>query len=57
MMTLLQWVGITLLSIVNTRQQLILENLPLRQQLAVLNRVAKRPPFTRYGRVFWVLFS
>jgi putative transposase len=57
MITLLKWVGNTLLSIFKPRQQLILENLALRQQLAVLNRSSKRPQLTSSDRMFWVLLS
>lgn len=39
------------------RKELALENLALRQQLAVLNRNAKRPKFTEADRLFWVLYS
>ncbi len=57
MITLLQLAVKTLLSIFQTRQQPILENLTLRQQLAVLNRSAKRPPLTPSDRMFWVMLS
>ncbi len=57
MITLLQLAVKTLLSIFKTRQQLILENLALRQQLAVLNRLAKRPPLTPSDRMLWVMLS
>ncbi len=36
---------------------LVLENLALRQQLAVLQRSVKRPRFRRRDRAFWVLLS
>jgi len=39
------------------RGNLAFENLALRQQLAVLNRNAKRPQFRDSDRLFWVLFS
>src|SRR5439155_27121039 len=35
-------------------RQLALENLALRQQLAVYNRTARRPKFRRSDRLFWV---
>ena len=57
MMTILQWAGNTLLSVFKTRQQLLTENLVLRQQLAVLNRSVKRPQLSCYDRLFWVLVS
>lgn len=57
MMTVLQWTGNTLLSIFRAQPQLLIENLVLRQQLAVLNRSAKRPQLTRIDRLFWVVVS
>ena len=36
------------------RSALIAENLALRQQLAVLNRSAKRPRLRQQDRIFWV---
>ncbi len=57
MITLLQLTVKTLLPIFQTRQQLILENLTLRQQLPVLNRSAKRPSLTPSDRMFWIVLS
>ena len=57
MMTLLKWAGNTILSVFKTRQQLLFENLVLRQQLVVLTRSAKRPQLTRADRLFWVMIS
>ena len=57
MIILLQVAAEILLSIFKTREKLILENLALRQQLAVLNRSIKRPQLTRSDRMFWVLLS
>src|ERR1700694_3457496 len=37
--------------------QLILENLALRQQLAVLRRTVRRPRLRPWDRVFWVCLS
>ena len=34
-----------------------LENLALRQQLAVLRRTAKRPPLRHRDRLFWILLA
>jgi hypothetical protein len=34
-----------------------LENLALRQQLAVFKRTAKRPPLHRRDRLFWILLA
>lgn len=39
------------------RQDLALENIELRQQLAVLQRSAKRPRFTDGDRLFWMIYS
>lgn len=39
------------------RRDLVLENMALRQQVAVLQRSAKRPRFTDGDRLFWVLYS
>jgi hypothetical protein len=57
MITLLQLAIKTILSILKSRQALVLENLALRQQLAVLNRSAKRPPLRPSDRMFWVMLS
>ena len=57
MITLLQLAVQTILSILKTRQTLILENLALRQQVAVLNRSAKRLQLTPSDRMFWVVLS
>jgi hypothetical protein len=40
-----------------TRQPLVLENIALRQQVAVLQRDSKRPRLMNADRVFWVLLS
>ncbi len=37
------------------RDKLALENLALRQQLAVLKRSAKRPRIDDSDRIFWIL--
>jgi transposase InsO family protein len=47
----------SLLSALATRQTLFLENLALRQQLAVLQRDSKRPRLMQADRVFWVFLS
>ena len=57
MMTILKWAGNTVLSVFKTHQQLLLENLVIRQQLVVLNRSTKRPQLTRTDRLFWVMVS
>ncbi len=57
MIILLQLAVKTLLSLFKTRQKLNLENLALRQKLAVLNRSAKRPQLTPSDRMFWIVLS
>jgi len=47
----------SLLSALATRQTLLLENLALRQQLAVLQRDSKRPRLRKADRVFWAFLS
>src|SRR5262245_56899018 len=42
---------------VRTHRNLALENLALRQQLALLRRRSKRPRFGSLDRAFWVWFS
>jgi hypothetical protein len=47
----------TLRSAVRTQRELALENLALRQQLAVCKARQHRPRLTEVDRVFWVLLS
>src|SRR5262249_43665494 len=57
---MVRWLGIlcgTLRSTVRTRRELALENLALRQQLAVWKRRQPRPRLTEMDRIFWVLLS
>ena len=51
-----QFICIALAS-VKSRQALVLENLALRQQLAILKRSVGRPRLSPMDRLFWVLFS
>ena len=44
-------------SSLRSRRELALENLALRQQLAVLKRSSKRPKLTKMDRAFWVALS
>ena len=44
-------------SLVRDRAELAVENLALRQQLAVLERQTKRPRLKHRDRVFWTLLS
>jgi len=45
----------TLISMLATQRQLALENLALRQQIAVLQRSVTRPHLKTRDRLFWVL--
>ena len=47
----------SLLRVLRTRRALVLENLALRHQLAVLQRAAPRPRLRRSDRLVWVLLS
>jgi hypothetical protein len=47
----------TVLSLFKSQRQLALENLALRQQLAMLKPSVKRPRASPFDRLFWVLFS
>jgi hypothetical protein len=56
----MRWLGIvlgTLRSAVRTHRELALENLALRQQLAVSKARQPRPRLTEIDRIFWVLLS
>src|SRR5262245_66149769 len=44
-------------STLKERRDLALENLALRQQLAVLKRLQKRPPIENKDRLFWAWLS
>ena len=44
-----------LISAFKARRELALENVALRQQLAVLHRSVKRPRLSKVDREFWVL--
>src|SRR5215510_11469357 len=57
---MVRWLGIlfgTLRSSVQTHRELALENLVLRQQLAVWKAREPRPRLTEMDRLFWVLLS
>jgi putative transposase len=56
-MKLLHAIYALLRLLVLPRRQLVLENLALRQQLAVLIRQRPRPSLRRRDRLFWVLLS
>ena len=57
---MIRWLGIllrTLRSAVRTRRELALENLALRQQLAVWKARQPRPRLTEMDRIFWGVLS
>ena len=57
---MVRWLGIllgTLRSTVRTHRELALENLALRQQLAVWKARQPRPQLTAMDRMFWVVLS
>jgi putative transposase len=57
---MVRWLGIlfgTLRGSVRTRRELALENLALRQQLAVWKARQPRPPLRGTDRIFWVVLS
>src|SRR2546430_2298156 len=57
---MVRWLGIllrTFRSAVRTRRELALENLALRQQLAVWKARQPRPRLTAMDRIFWVVLS
>jgi hypothetical protein len=44
-------------SSLKSQRELALDNLALRQQLAILKRTSKRPTLTKADRLFWVALS
>ena len=56
MIEILRWLGILISAAVRQRRDLVLENLALRQQLAVLKRKGL-PRLRRNDRWFWVVLS
>src|SRR5438034_9628347 len=57
---MVRWLGIllrTFRSAVRTRRELALENLALRQQLAVWKAREPRPRLREMDRIFWVFLS
>jgi hypothetical protein len=50
------WLSVgAILRLIRTRRRLLLENLALRQQLAVLKRKHARPRLAALDKLFWVL--
>ena len=56
-MALLRMALLFVRSLFRNRGELALENLALRQQLAVLHAKKKRPRIRRSDRIFWVCLS
>ncbi len=56
MLTILRLLSL-ILTALKLRSELALENLALRQQLAILSRRYRRPRLRRSDRVFWLLLS
>jgi hypothetical protein len=54
MLPLLYVLLATARSSLKSQRELALENLALRQQLAILHRKTKRPKLTKADRAFWV---
>lgn len=57
MLELLKTLLATATSALKPRRDLALENLALRQQLAILKRKRQRPKLTAGDRLFWVTLS
>jgi len=57
MIDLLRTLLATARSSLKPRRELALENLALRQQLAILKRTTKRPELANADRAFWVALS
>ncbi len=57
MITYLSLLCSALRAALSSRQHLVLENLALRQQLAVLSRQSRRPRLDRSDRLFWSFLS
>jgi len=56
-MSILQLASIFLGALFKSQRQLALENLALRQQVAMLRQSVRRPRATPADKVFWILFS
>jgi len=57
---MVRWLGIlfgTVRSCLQTHRELALENLALRQQLAVWKARERRPRLTKLDRIFWICLS
>lgn len=57
MWSLLKAIVGALVAVFRPRASLVLENLALRQQLAILQRATTRPPLRPIDRAFWVVLS
>ena len=56
-MSILRLAAAFFLSLFKSQRQLILENLALKQQVAMLRQSVKRPRATAADKIFWILFS
>ncbi len=56
-MWLLRTIVLFLRTLLRDRAELAMENLALRQQLAILEQTAKRPQLRKRDRIFWVWLS
>lgn len=56
-MWLLRTIVLFLRTLLRDRAELAMENLALRQQLAILEQTAKRPQLGNRDRIFWVWLS
>ena len=56
-MGVIKMIGILVRALLANRAALAMENLALRQQLAVLERSVKRPALRQRDRIFWAWLS
>src|SRR5262245_38266101 len=57
MLRVINVIVVAILTLFRTRRNLVLENLALRQQLAVLNRTVKVRRLHQSDRLFWAILS
>jgi putative transposase len=57
MLRLLRLLSIVIIQLFHSRRDLLLENLALRQQLAVLKRRHPQPRFAIFDQLFWVVLK
>ena len=56
-MSILRLVATFLSSLFKSKRQLVLENLALKQQVAMLRQSVRRPRATPADKLFWMLFA